>query len=291
MNNFNNPIAGCMRWGQWGANFSSSDYSNLIESCLKEGITCFDHADIYGAYTTEAEFGHALQAMQGVRRQIQLITKCGICMPSENRPEYVSKTYNTSAEHIIYSTENSLRNFKTDYIDVLLIHRPSPLLQPEEVAEAVTQLKKTGKILEFGVSNFLPHQADMLLKCVEIAFNQIEISILNIQAFTNGQLDHCIKHHIKPMAWAPLGGGLLSDDTHPRFRAITTIASKLARQYNTGLNEILIAWLLSHPAGIIPVVGTTKLERLMQARNASIISLTSDEWFQLYSASLGEEIP
>lgn len=285
------PVAGCMRWGQWGANFSTDDYIQLIAACLNESITSFDHADIYGAYTTEAEFGKALAAMHGVRSQIQLITKCGICMPAANRPNYVSKTYNTSSEHIIESVENSLRNFKTDYIDVLLIHRPSPLLHPEEVASAITQLISQGKILQFGVSNFLQGQTDMLLKCVDISFNQIEISMLNMEAFTNGQLDHCILHNIKPMAWAPLGGGLLSDDTHPRFRAITTIASKLAKQYNTGLNEILIAWLLAHPAGIMPVVGTTKLERLLQARNASTINLSSDDWFELFSASLGEEIP
>lgn len=291
MNILNNPVAGCMRWGKWGANFSTNDYIHLIEACIQAGITSFDHADIYGAYTTEAEFGKALHAMPGIRNQLHLITKCGICMPAENRPEYLSKTYNTSAAYIINAVNNSLKNFNTDYIDILLIHRPSPLLQPEEVASAVTQLKSAGKVLHFGVSNFLPHQADMLLKCMDISFNQIEISILNLQAFTNGQLDHCITHHITPMAWAPLGGGLLSDDTHPRFRAITTIASKLAKQYNTGINEIFIAWLLAHPAGIIPVVGTTKLERLVQARNASTISLSTDDWFQLYSASLGEEIP
>lgn len=288
---FLNPVAGCMRWGQWGANFSTEEYIQLIDACIINGITCFDHADIYGAYTTEAEFGKALYQMPGKRQQLQIITKCGICMPAANRPQYGSKTYNTTAAHIIASAEQSLQNFHTDYIDLLLIHRPDPLLQAEEVAEAVTRLKNQGKVLEFGVSNFLPHQLDALMRCIKVSYNQLEISIIYTAPFANGQLDHCITHQIKPMAWSPLGGGLLSDDAHPRFRSIMQEATALAKQYATGINEILIAWLLKHPSGILPVVGTTKLERLLQAKNASVIELSNDDWFRLYSASLGEEIP
>lgn len=288
---FLNPIAGCMRWGLWGANFSTEEYVQLIDTCISQGITGFDHADIYGDYTTEAEFGEALMQMPGIRKQLQIISKCGICMPAPGRPQYESKTYNTSAAHIIASAEQSLQNFHTDYIDLLLIHRPNPLLQPEEVAQAVTRLKEQGKILEFGVSNFLPHQSDALMRCVDVRYNQMEISIVHPAPFINGQLDHCLSHKIKPMAWAALGGGLLTEDTHPRFRSIMQEAAIMAQAYDTGINEILIAWLLKHPSGIIPVVGTTKLERLVQAKNASGITLTNDDWFRLYSASLGEEIP
>lgn len=288
---FLNPVAGCMRWGQWGANFSTNEYIQLIDACITNGITAFDHADIYGDYTTEGAFGTALHQIPGVRKQIQLITKCGICIPAANRPHYSSKTYNTSAKHIIASAEQSLQNFRTDYLDLLMIHRPAPLLQAEEVAAAVMQLKDQGKILEFGVSNFLPHQLDVLRRCINVAYNQFEISIIHITPFTNGQLDYCITNQIKPMAWAPLGGGLLSDDTHPRFRSIMQEATILAKKYTTGINEILIAWLLKHPAGITPVVGTTKLERLLQAKNASLIELSNDDWYKLYSASLGEEVP
>lgn len=285
------PIAGCMRWGKWGANFSVSDYRSMIEQCIENGITSFDHADIYGDYTTEEEFGEALKEDTSLRDKIQIITKCGIQMLAENRPQHYVKSYNTSKEHIIASVERSLKNFHTDHIDVLLIHRPDPLLNPYEVSQAVHLLRHQGKILHFGVSNFLPHQVNVLKPHTEIEYNQLEISILNASPFTNGMLDHCYANEITPMAWAPLGGGIMSDDTHPRYRAITAAAKKIAEKYNTGINQILIAWLHRHPSGIIPVLGTTKLERLLQAKEAEQIKLDEQEWFALYSASLGEDIP
>jgi len=285
------PIAGCMRWGKWGAAFSTAEYASIINDCIESGITSFDHADIYGDYTTEQEFGAALKTMKSSRSKIQLITKCGIEILSENRPHNIVKSYNTSKEHIIWSVERSLQNFDTDYIDVLLIHRPDPLMNPEEVAGAVEHLKAEGKVLHFGVSNFYPYQTDLLRKYVEIECNQIELSILHVPPFTNGLLDYCMQHNITPMAWAPLGGGIINDDTHPRYRGISSAAGLLAKKYNTGLNQILIAWLFAHPAKIIPVVGTTKLVRLLQAKEAFNIKLEREEWFSLYSASLGEDVP
>ena len=166
MQKFSSPIAGCMRWGKWGANYSTAAYRKMIETCLDHGITAFDHADIYGDYTTEEEFGIALKEAPALRSQMQLITKCGIQMLTENRPHHQIKSYNTSAKHIIQSTERSLKNFGTDYLDVLFIHRPDPLLNPIEVAEAITHLKEQGKIKHFGVSNFLPHQTEVLRKYI-----------------------------------------------------------------------------------------------------------------------------
>lgn len=285
------PIAGCMRWGKWGANFSTAEYASLINDCITNDITAFDHADIYGSYTTEEEFGKALKHIAYQRDKIQLISKCGIQMMADNRPEHHLKSYNTSASHIIQSTEKSLQNLHTDYLDLLLIHRPDPLLNPEEIAAAVSQLKSQGKILHFGVSNFHPSQTDLLKKYINIEYNQLEISLFHLPPFTNGLLDHCMQHEIIPMAWAPLGGGIINDDTHPRYRSISTTAAKLAKKYETGLNEILIAWLCTHPANIIPVVGTTKLERLLQAKEAFNIKLSREDWFDLYTSSLGEEIP
>ncbi len=284
------PVAGCMRWGIWGANFSTSEYRNMIEACLQNGIHSFDHADIYGDYTTEAGFGEALKEVASLRQQLKLITKCGIQMITPNRPGHSIKSYNTSRQHILRSVETSLKNFGTDYIDVLLIHRPDSLLNPAEVAEAVTLLKQEGKILEFGVSNFLPHHTDLLATYTDIAYNQIEISIINLHSFSDGSLENCIKHNIVPMAWAPLGGGIFSDDTHPRFRAINATASELAQKYNTGLNEILLAWLHTHPSGIVSVIGTTKIERLVQAKIAASIRLEREDWFKLLAASTGEEV-
>lgn len=288
--NITSPIAGCMRWGKWGAEFSTADYRQMIDHCLKLGINSFDHADIYGDYTTEAEFGKALKEDLGLRPQIRLITKCGIRMVTPNRPSHSIKSYDTSREHMIASVERSLKNFGTEYLDVLLIHRPDPLLNPAEVGEAVAHLKQQGKILAFGVSNFLPHQVDLLAAYTEICCNQVEISLIRLNAFTDGTLDNCMKHDIVPMAWAPLGGGLFTDDSHPRFRSIMSAASELAVKYETGLNEILLAWLNTHPSGIVPVIGTTKLERLVQAKNAASLQLEREDWFKLLAASAGEDV-
>ena len=288
--NISSPIAGCMRWGVWGANFSTAQYRQMIEACLQYGINVFDHADIYGDYTTEAEFGDALKENPALRQHLKLISKCGIQMLAANRPQHSIKSYNTSKEHIIGSVEQSLQNFGTDYLDVLLIHRPDPLLDPSEVAEAIEQLKQQGKILAFGVSNFLPHQTDLLAAYTLIEYNQVEISIIKQDVFSDGTLENCMKHKIIPMAWAPLGGGLFTDDSHPRFRSITATATELAEKYNTGLNEILLAWLHTHPSGIQSIIGTTKIERLLQAKVATSIRLEREDWFALLLAAKGEDV-
>ncbi|MCK9404322.1 MAG: aldo/keto reductase [Chitinophagaceae bacterium] len=286
----NSPIAGCMRWGTWGANFTTAQYQQMIESCIEYGIHSFDHADIYGDYTTEAEFGEALKEAPSLRQHIKLITKCGIQMLTPNRPEHTIKSYNTSKEHIIRSAERSLENLGTDYLDVLLIHRPDTLLNPGEVAEAVEELKQQGKIVSFGVSNFLPHQTNLLNTYTEIDYNQVEISIIHLNAFEDGTLENCMQHKIIPMAWAPMGGGLFTDDDHPHFRAITATANELAKKYHTGLNEILLAWLHTHPSGIQTVIGTTRIERLVLAKAAAAIRLERADWYRLLQASKGEEV-
>ncbi len=287
---FSSPVAGCMRWGKWGANYSTAAYRTMIDACLHHGISSFDHADIYGDYTTEEEFGNALKEAPALRSQMQLISKCGIQMMGENRPHHQIKSYNTSAKHIIQSTERSLKNLCTDYLDILFIHRPDPLLNPTEVAEAITHLKEQGKIKHFGVSNFLPHQTESLRKYVLIEFNQVEISIIHLTSFIDGTLDNCLQHNIVPMAWSPLGGGMFTDESHHRFRSITATATELAEKYNTGIDQILVAWLLTHPSGIIPVVGTTKVDRLLQAKEANHIHLTREDWFKLWVASTGEDV-
>ncbi len=290
MNTVISPIAGCMRWGKWGANFSTNDYEYIIHQCVENGITAFDHADIYGDYTTEADFGEALKHNTALRSKIKIITKAGIQLVCDNKPQHQIKSYNTSKQHIISSVEKSLKNFHTDYLDVFLIHRPSPLLNPAEVAEAIIQLKQQGKILQFGVSNFLPQQVDALKKCVEISYNQVELSIIHLKPFLDGTLDNCLQNDIRPMAWSPLGGGLLSEEEHPRFRIIYLTTSELAEKYNTGINQILIAFLLQHPTNILPVVGTTKIERLLQTKEAATIKLDNEDWFKLWVASTGEDV-
>lgn len=283
------PIAGCMRWGSWGAHFSTSEYKWLIEQCVEQGITSFDHADIYGNYTTEADFGAALRGNYALREKIQIITKTGICMPTSTN-SYNTKHYNNSAQHIIQSVENSLRNFHSDYLDILLIHRPSPLMNADELANTIHQLIAAGKIKSFGVSNFEAHHIRVLHKYIPINYNQIEISLLYPKAIFSGILETCMELNITPMAWAPLGGGKVTDDSHPRFRTITNTVEPIATKYGCSMNDILMAWLYKHPSDIYPILGSVKPHRLKQAQSSSKINLTDEEWFGLLEAATGEEI-
>lgn len=285
-------IAGCMRWGQWGAKYNTSQYGKLIHQCIEAGVTSFDHADIYGHYTTEEEFGMVLQQEPSLRNQLQLITKCGIKMISPNRASHKIKSYDTSAKHILQSAENSLRNLHTDHIDLLLIHRPDPLMDPDEIAAAFTQLKQQGKVLHFGVSNFTPSQTSLLHSRFPVEYNQLEISVVSMEPFHNGQLDQCLEKDIIPMAWSPLGGGgLLMDASSEKNKRIMKVASVLATQYSTSADNILLAFLHRHPSGIIPVLGTSKFERIKSAMDAAGIRITAEEWFRLWEASTGNEVP
>ncbi|MGZ5253917.1 MAG: aldo/keto reductase, partial [Flavitalea sp.] len=161
-NIFSPLIAGTIKWGFWGARFSTVQYQEIIDHCISLGINTFDHADIYGDYTTEEDFGKVLIQNSSLRSKIKIISKCGIKLVSENRPDHKIKSYNTSFRHIINSAEKSLSNFNTDYLDALLIHRPDPLLDVDEVAEAFTRLRNAGKVLLFGVSNFNASQLNLL---------------------------------------------------------------------------------------------------------------------------------
>ncbi len=284
-------VAGCMKWGQWGAGFTTSQYLQMINDCVENNITSFDHADIYGGYTTEEEFGAALKQIPSLRNKIQLITKCGIKMPSAGRPAFQLKSYDTSRNYIISCAERSLQNLQTDYIDVFLIHRPSPLMNPEEIAAAFTLLKEQGKVLHFGVSNFIPAQVSMLHRFFPVEINQIEISLLHTDAFYNGQLDQCIQEKILPMAWGPLGSGnLFTDTTSEKNKRIIKVAETVSNKYQTSIEIILLAFLTHHPAGIIPVSGTSKIERLQTAMQSVAIKLETEEWFMLLEASAGKEV-
>lgn len=285
-------IAGCMKWGQWGARFSPIQYRQMIEFCLEQHITSFDHADIYGDYTVEEEFGNALKQKSSLRRQMQLITKCGIRRLTPHRPENKIHSYDTSKAHIVKSVERSLQNFHTDFLDLLLIHRPDPLMHPHEIAEAFTQLKQQGKVLHFGVSNFTPSQLDMMKKAFPIEYNQLEISVIHLPPFHDGTLDKCLEHGIQPMAWGPLGSGrLFLNEEEERNKRILSVAQRLAEKYHATPDQILLAFLFRHPAAIIPVIGSTQPERLKNAFAASQLTIEREEWFMLWRASTGHEIP
>ena len=283
------PIVGCMRWGVWGAHFTTKQYEQIIDQCLSIDLTIFDHADIYGHYTTEADFGNALKGNTSLRDKIQIITKCGINMLTPNRPHHQIKSYDTSANHIIKSVEHSLQNFHTDYIDTLLIHRPDILINVEEVAETISNLKKLGKIKTFGVSNFTTSQVALLNKYIPIEHHQVEISVTNLNAFDDGVLDQCQLENIEAQSWSPMGNGLFTE-LNEKNASILNTASELANHYNCSQNQILLAFLYAHPSQIVPVIGTTKFERIKEAKKAMEIELSREDFYKLWSASTGKEV-
>ena len=286
---FSKIIAGTMSWGSWGRNFSATDMQRLVEKCVDLGVTSFDHADIYGGYTTEAAFGTAFSKTAIVRSKVQFISKCGIQLVSPNRPNKI-KHYDCSKAYIIASAESSLKHLKTDYLDALLIHRPSPLMHPYEIVEAIQHLKKDGKIISFGVSNFTPSQVDLISSEVAIDINQIEFSAVQHQALFNGSLDQLLKNKITPMAWAPLGAVFSSESSAQKKRIIEQL-DVLAQNYNATPDQLLLAWILKHPSGIHPVIGTTNLKRIEASVAAVSMNLTSEDWFKILEASQGHEVP
>lgn len=290
---FSPVIAGTMNWGAWGAKFSTTDYLNMIEFCLDEQVSTFDHADIYGHYTTEEEFGKALASAPHLRKKMQLITKCGIRLVTPNRPSFRIRSYDTSKEYIVQAAERSLKNLHTDHIDLLLIHRPDPLMDPDEIAEAFHVLQQDGKVLHFGVSNFTPSQTSLIRDRFPIVNNQMEISILHLDPFTNGSLNHCMQHHLLPTAWGPLGSGRLFNEEHAneRTKRILAVTEILGEKYSLRPDQVLLTWLMTHPAGIVPILGTTSKERIRAAKESASFRLEREEWFMLWRASTGEEVP
>ena len=281
-------VAGVMNWGVWDKNLNTQEMNALIHSFLAQGITSFDHADIYGGYTTEAQFGNAFSQSKIDRKSIQLISKCGIKLLSNER-DYKIKHYDYSAKYIVWSAENSLKNLKTDYLDLFLLHRPSPLLQPEEVAKAIDQLKTQGKILSFGVSNFTNSQTELVQKVVPVEYNQIQFSATNFEAMLDESLDFMQLHNIKPMAWNPLGS-VFKDDSH-QTRRLKKLLTDLVIKYEVSSDIVLLSWILQHPSNIIPVIGTTNLTRIPQLNYAQKIKLDLEDWFAIWTESQGNEVP
>ena len=289
---FSPIIVGAMRLGVWGVDMSTDQLEKYIDQCLDVGLQDFDHADIYGHYTEEGRFGKVIKRRPDLKTKIRLTTKCGIKMLSENRPSHKIKSYDSVKAHIIASAENSLKELGVDCIDLYLIHRPDYLMDPAEIAEAVESLKKAGKIKAFGVSNFTPSQFELLNAYTPLATNQIEVSLLHLNALDDGSLDQCIKHKISPTAWSPFGGGsIFSEKEDPRVKRIRKTASELGEKHGASIDQILLAWLFRHPSGIVPIVGSSKIERIKNAAEAAQIKLNREEWYELLQASRGEEVP
>jgi len=281
-------IAGTMNWGVWDKNLSTSEMESTINICLENKITTFDHADIYGAYTTEAAFGKAFASSKISRDSFQFISKCGINQVSENRPTTI-KHYDYSKDYLIWSVENSLKNLQTDYLDVLLLHRPSPLMQADEIAEAVSKLKSEGKIIDFGVSNFTASQTELIRQKTEISFNQIQFSATNFEPMLDGSLDYMQINNIQPLSWNPLGTVFREDNE--QTRRLKKLLVSLVSKYHFGADTLLLAWILQHPATIIPVAGTVNVARIQQLMKATQLELEKEDWFAIWTESRGIKVP
>lgn len=289
---FSPLIIGTMRLGKWGVQMNSTQLEQFIDACLDLGLRDFDHADIYGDYTEEAAFGAVLQKRPELRSKMQLTTKCGIKMVTANRPTHRIKSYDSGKAHILSSVENSLKALHTDYLDLFLLHRPDFLMHPQEVAEAFEQLKKEGKVRHFGVSNFTTSQLNMLQQFTPLVSHQMEISLSHLTPFKDGSLDQCLQLGIRPTAWSPYGGGtLLKDTENPILLRTQQTARNLAKRYDATIDQIMLSFLMRHPSGIVPVLGTTKITRIQSALKACSITLSREDWYELWQASTGVEVP
>ncbi|WP_298509581.1 aldo/keto reductase family oxidoreductase [uncultured Kordia sp.] len=286
--NYSRIIAGTMTWGSWGKQFTTSQMVDLMHHCKNVGITTFDHADIYGGYTTEADFGKAFAESKIDRESIEIISKCGIQYQTDNRPNTI-KHYDYSADYIIWSVETSLKNLQTEYLDLLLLHRPSPLMHPDEVAKAIDHVKTQGKIKDFGVSNFTPSQMTMMGTKSNITANQIQFSLTDFDAMHDGTLDFMITNSILPMAWQPLGS--VFREENEQTTRIHKVLDNLTEKYHATKDQLVLAWILKHPSNVHPVIGTTTPERVTNAAKATEINLSLEDWFMLLVESQGHKVP
>ncbi|NPD46811.1 MULTISPECIES: aldo/keto reductase family oxidoreductase [unclassified Lentimicrobium] len=285
-------VHGHWRLADW--KLSPQELLTLTEQCIELGITSFDHADIYGNYSCEALFGDALKLKPELRENIQIISKCGIKLNSDKFPERKLKVYDYSYDYIMDSVHQSLKNLNTKHLDLLLLHRPAPFFQPEEAAKAFSELKAQGKVRQFGVSNFSILQFEMLQKyCdMDLVSNQVEISPYCLEHFENGNMDFFVKEKIQPMAWSPLAGGMLFNPSNPKSVNVRQALIQVAMELQiASIDVIAYAWLMKHPAQVIPIVGSGKLRRIKTAVEAQSIEMNMEQWYRIYIAAYGEELP
>ena len=286
---FSRIVYGMWRLGDDG-DTSARHVQAKIEACLAQGITTIDQADIYGGYTAEALLGACLKAAPQLRDQIEIVTKCDIVAPVGPYAEVRVKHYDTSARHILASVDNSLKHMNIDYIDLLLIHRPDPFMDHFETGKALDDAVASGKVRAVGVSNFKPHDWTLLQSAMEteLATNQIELSLQCHEPFTNGDIAFLQENGIAPMAWSPLGGGsLVAGAAETRLIAALELQAK-----RDGVDRaaVAVAWLLAHPARILPVMGTNTLSRIAKFSDAFKVDMDRQTWFELYTAALGHEV-
>jgi predicted oxidoreductase len=281
-------VAGAWRMADWG--WDVAQRLRWIEQALDLGVTSFDHADIYGGYTVEALFGEALAAAPALRQRMQIVSKCGIKLVSANRPGHGIKSYDSSRAHVMASVEASLKALRTEHIDLLLIHRPDSLMDPDELADTFVQLKATGKVRAVGVSNHRPSQLAMLHRRHALVTQQIELSPLQLQALDDGTLDQCVDLGLRPMIWSPMGGGRLFTGTDPQAVRVRAVLGALAAQHGVSAATIVYAWILRHPSRPVPITGSHRIEALAEAVAALSLRLSAQDWYRVWQASTGHEV-
>ncbi|WP_313578237.1 aldo/keto reductase [Lacrimispora sp.] len=286
---FSRVVLGFWRLHDW--KLSTDQLIRFLEECLDLGITTMDHADIYGDYTVEELFGDSLRKRPDLRSRMQIITKCGIVYKSETaRVKY----YNYSKDYIMGQVEKSLNYMGTDYIDCLLLHRPSPFMDPEVVSAAFEQLHQSGKVKSFGVSNFLPNEFRMLKSYLKVPMvtNQIELSPLNMTNLENGVLNQCLEERIHPMIWSPLAGGrIFTEQSEVAIRLRETLEEIRQEIGAEDIDEVAFAWLFSHPAKPIPITGSGEIELASRPVKALKYKLTQEQWFMIWTAVKGHKVP
>ncbi len=291
----NNPaglspvVAGAWRLADWG--WTPQQRLAWIEANVDLGVTSFDHADIYGDYSVEALFGQALALRPALRRRIQLGSKCGIKLVSAARPAHAIKHYDTGAAHLRASVHNSLRALGVDRLDLLLIHRPDALMDPDELADAFATLQREGKIGHAGVSNFTPAQLAPLHHRFALATHQIDWSPLLLDRLHDGTLDQCVDLGLRPMIWSPLAGGRLFTSDDDRARQVRGTLQSLADELGVSPLTVLIAWVLRHPSQPLPILGSRRIAVARDAMAALALRLDAQQWYRLWTAAAGREVP
>jgi predicted oxidoreductase len=286
---FSRVVLGLWRIADW--NMSPAQRLSLVEQALDLGITTIDHADIYGDYEGERLLGEALALVPALRERIEIVSKCGIRLISANRPAHRLKHYDTGREHVIASVENSLTALRVEYLDLLLIHRPDPLMDADEVAEAFTTLRRDGKVRHLGVSNFTPAQFELLASRMPLMTNQIELSVMQTDAMYDGTLDQCQRLRIAPMAWSALAGGRLFNEKGPRAERLRSVLTSIADRHGVSTATVAYAWILRHPSRPLVLTGSQRIEAMREAVAATGMALSREEWYSILTASTGTSVP
>ncbi|RJG49564.1 aldo/keto reductase [Motilimonas pumila] len=289
---FSRFIAGFWRAMSWQK--SPQDLLAFIEQNVELGVTTMDHADIYSDGECEKAFGAAIKLQPGLRDKIEIVSKCGIKPAFDTRPERYVNHYDTSKEHIIASAEQSLLNLEVESLDMLLIHRPDPLMDAEQVAAAFSLLQQQGKVKHFGVSNFTNSQFELLQSACEMPLltNQIEISPVNISALHDGSLDYCQQHKVSAMAWSCLAGGEIFTGESEQAQRLREVLIKVAAEIGAAnIDQVIYAWILALPAQVLPIIGSGRIERTRSTVATEALQLDRQQWFSIWQASTGHSVP